>query len=102
MLRLSFTLRDVFWLTLVVGMGVGWWAQARNHHLKESITAAEIQRLSSDLHEARLMKNGLHAELLRVTGARGYGYRLNEAGTSYDIRVYSAKGPESNERQDQP
>jgi hypothetical protein len=22
--RLSFTLRDVFWLTLVVGMGVGW------------------------------------------------------------------------------
>jgi hypothetical protein len=23
--RLSFTLRDVFWLTLVVGMGMGWW-----------------------------------------------------------------------------
>jgi hypothetical protein len=22
--RLSFTLRDVFWLTLVMGMGVGW------------------------------------------------------------------------------
>jgi hypothetical protein len=23
--RLSFSIRDVFWLTLVVGLGVGWW-----------------------------------------------------------------------------
>jgi hypothetical protein len=34
--RLSFTLRDVFWLTLVVGMGVGWWVRERQ-------TAATIQ-----------------------------------------------------------
>jgi hypothetical protein len=27
--RLSFTLRDVFWLTLVVGMGIGWWMSVR-------------------------------------------------------------------------
>jgi hypothetical protein len=27
--RLSFTLRDVFWLTLVVGIGVGWWIEYR-------------------------------------------------------------------------
>jgi hypothetical protein len=27
--RLSFTLRDVFWLTLVVGTGVGWWVRER-------------------------------------------------------------------------
>jgi hypothetical protein len=25
-----FTLRDVFWLTLVVGMGVGWWLERRD------------------------------------------------------------------------
>jgi hypothetical protein len=25
--RLSFSLRDVFWLTMVVGMGVGWWVE---------------------------------------------------------------------------
>jgi hypothetical protein len=98
--RLSFTLRDVFWLTLVVGMGVGWWVQARNRRLKDSNSAAEIQRLSSDLRDARLMKFGLHAALLRATGARGYGYRLNEAGTEYDIEVYYAKDPESDEPQD--
>jgi hypothetical protein len=28
--RLSFSLRDVFWLTLVVGMGVGWWVDRSN------------------------------------------------------------------------
>jgi hypothetical protein len=28
--RLSFTLRDVFWLTLVMGMGVGWWIDHTN------------------------------------------------------------------------
>jgi hypothetical protein len=27
--RLSFTVRDVFWLTLVVGMGAGWWMRER-------------------------------------------------------------------------
>jgi hypothetical protein len=28
--RLSFTLRDVFWLTLVVALGVGWWMSLRH------------------------------------------------------------------------
>jgi hypothetical protein len=28
--RLSFTLRDVFWLTLVVAMGAGWWVEHRS------------------------------------------------------------------------
>jgi hypothetical protein len=28
--RLSFTLRDVFWLTLVVGLTLGWWVHVRS------------------------------------------------------------------------
>jgi hypothetical protein len=27
--RLSFTLRDVFWLTLVVAVAMGWWADRK-------------------------------------------------------------------------
>jgi hypothetical protein len=29
MLRCSFTLRDLFWLALVVGVSVGWWMDRR-------------------------------------------------------------------------
>jgi hypothetical protein len=28
--RISFSIRDVFWLTLVVGMGVAWWLHCLN------------------------------------------------------------------------
>jgi hypothetical protein len=37
-----FTLRDVFWLTLVVGMGVGWWMDHRA--LAPRVKAAELWR----------------------------------------------------------
>ena len=32
MMRLRFTIRDVLWLTLVVAMGVGWWAYGQRTH----------------------------------------------------------------------
>ena len=59
--RLSFTLRDVFWLTLVVGMSVGWWMEGRR--------GASIQSELNDLrpkHEklrrdARIMLDALNA-----------------------------------------
>lgn len=51
MLRLSFTLRDVFWLTLVVGMGVGWWVDRgqlvpyrdREQDMQETLRDADDQ-----------------------------------------------------------
>jgi hypothetical protein len=42
--RPSFTLRDVFWLTLVVGLGVGWWARERSLLHAHQARVADIER----------------------------------------------------------
>jgi hypothetical protein len=33
---MKFTLRDVFWLLLVVGLALGWWLEYRNHAKQSS------------------------------------------------------------------
>jgi hypothetical protein len=60
MTRLSFSLRDVFWLTLVVAMGLGWWRQyllMQNQEVEFRRTAFElgkdIRRQEAELVELR-------------------------------------------------
>ena len=36
-----FTIRDVFWLTVVVALGVGWWLDHR-HHATQSAVWVEV------------------------------------------------------------
>jgi hypothetical protein len=43
--RVSFTLRDLFWLTLLVGMGVGWWV---DHNRQRSDREAIVDAITSD------------------------------------------------------
>jgi hypothetical protein len=41
--RLSFSLRDVFWLTLVVAMGVGWWVEHRSQESDKASMANAVE-----------------------------------------------------------
>jgi hypothetical protein len=41
-----FTLRDVFWLTLVVAMGVGWWVHGRRQSAHNRQQAEKIRELA--------------------------------------------------------
>jgi len=43
-----FTIRDVLWLMVIVGMGIGWW-QDRSH------LATEVERYKEPLMKARRM-----------------------------------------------
>lgn len=59
--RLSFSIRDVFWLTLVVAMGVGWLIHARQSSAKiaEAKEEAwsgqrEFRRMIRSLDEAKV------------------------------------------------
>ena len=47
-----FTIRDVLWLTVVVALGVGWWAdrRARNREVQE-----KVDRIYADFEAARLL-----------------------------------------------
>jgi hypothetical protein len=54
---LSFTLRDLFWLMLVVGLGVGWWTAER----QRIESTAQAVRLPKDVDEitVALRRNGI-------------------------------------------
>jgi hypothetical protein len=62
------TLRDLFWLVLVVAMGLGWWAdqQRKNRWLKEmdreykefrEWTLKEIERQAHEIAERRAARS---------------------------------------------
>ena len=62
---LRFIIRDVFWLTLVIGLAVGWWVD------REGVaTGAEEQRVSLDKHittvESRLFAVDLRFHQARI------------------------------------
>jgi hypothetical protein len=57
-MRLQFTVRDLLWLTLVVGMGIGWWLDQR--HLISK--AAEDRRLQLQAAEQDRMELVIRAE----------------------------------------
>lgn len=52
MKRPGFTLRDLFWLVLVVGLGLGWWVERndrRHHRLRnDRISAALVKFIKLD------------------------------------------------------
>lgn len=46
--RLTFTLRDVFWLTLLVAMGVGWWVDRRRRGEQWGQIYYELRKAQSE------------------------------------------------------
>jgi hypothetical protein len=91
--RLSFSLRDVFWLTLVVGMGVGWWVRSMNDlaliRLLESdlkSTKADVQKLRKGSQEVAGMFNSMQDQSERIHEAiSARGYRLVVNGGSVTL-----------------
>lgn len=55
--RLSFSLREVFWLTLVVGLGVGWWVQSQHATTELSATNNRLAALEFVLTNAGAQLN---------------------------------------------
>jgi hypothetical protein len=54
-----FTLRDVFWFTLVVGMGVGWWTHQRGLNEK-------LHSLAAEAKYARVLGSETNAEFIET------------------------------------
>ncbi len=46
-MQAKLTLRDLFWLTLVCGLALGWWISSRNERLQDK-TAIELLRVAGD------------------------------------------------------
>jgi hypothetical protein len=48
-----FTLRDIFWLTLAVGLGFGWWLDHRHLQRRRAIEKEQVLQEAADIiHEA--------------------------------------------------
>jgi len=64
---LRFTIRDVLWLTVVVGMGVAWWLNTKRldaHYLKDLKAMREWAEMQ--LEEEHKVINHLRAELINA------------------------------------
>ena len=48
-----FTIRDVLWLTVVVALGVGWWASNRRATVQLEATVSHTESLRLQLKRAR-------------------------------------------------
>lgn len=43
-MKVNFTLRDLFWLTWVLGLAIGWWMEAaKNRHERAELQKMQIQ-----------------------------------------------------------
>jgi hypothetical protein len=51
MAGMKFTIRDVLWLTVVVGMGVGWFCHAMNLWVGNQIRDAQIRMLHEEMDQ---------------------------------------------------
>jgi hypothetical protein len=46
---MKFTIRDLFWLVLVVGMGCGWWLERRAKEQQEAAVRKYILELGAEM-----------------------------------------------------
>lgn len=53
-MKLNFSLRDLFWLVLVVGMALGWWVDRWQYerHFKQ-VSVNELSRAQEQYHDLR-------------------------------------------------
>lgn len=76
-----FTLRDVFWLTLVVGMGVGWWTHQRrlNEKLHSLAAEAKYARVLGSTTTAEFIETPLKDALKFFSDLHGIPITLDRA-----------------------
>ncbi len=67
-----FTIRDVLWLTVVVGMGVGWSLQWRADRERFAVTSGELDRTKVELRSSERQLNAAQKKLL----ADAYDFRI--------------------------
>lgn len=65
--RLSFSLRDVFWLTLVVGMGVAWAVDRSGLEQERKFSAIRAEQLSIIALEGGCLERTEDGRLIRPT-----------------------------------
>lgn len=82
-----FTLRDVFWLTLVAAMGLGWWATYRSAHLWESRAGCALEAFSAVGYKAEWKADGIWGA--RDRERRRYGVSSFEFKPNGDMRIIS-------------
>jgi hypothetical protein len=67
-----FTIRDVLWLTVVIGMGIGWWMQAQKTKtvnrtldgLQEMVNSSGWMQIERTSPGSYFVKNGKQADML--------------------------------------
>jgi hypothetical protein len=52
-MQLKLTLRDLFWLTLVVAMALGWWGQYSSSNQRLSVLQTELKLARSNIADVR-------------------------------------------------
>jgi len=73
-MRFRFTIRDLLWLTLVVGMGLAWWADHRQQSINyakwmldlEECREQGIERMISEANDLREQVTALEEKLRRA------------------------------------
>jgi hypothetical protein len=62
---MRFTIRDLFWLTALVAMGLAWWAESRWHdwNIKSAQLRKDYYNLMSDLARSEIQKAKADAAL---------------------------------------
>lgn len=54
---MRFTIRDLLWLTLVVGLALGWWAERRNTHRRIEVIRAWAGIVGADAYPKELFED---------------------------------------------
>ena len=66
---LRFTIRDVLWLTLVVGLAVGWWVDRGKRIEQQAETALQLKQATLQLRQSLNQQALLRSIVIELAGA---------------------------------
>jgi DNA-directed RNA polymerase subunit RPC12/RpoP len=92
-----FTIRDVLWLTVVVALGVGWWAEFRARREADIRYAAARQAIqqTADLLEAEIVESNGQFELRenrRYVGCPDCESKLRVDDRAVQVKTHNGEG----------
>jgi hypothetical protein len=80
-----FTIRDVLWLTVVVGMAVGWWLDNHHDNNRRQATLAHAERLRDTLAAGKRAYQIARDNYYRLNMEQGDGYYPLPPGPDWSI-----------------
>jgi len=82
-----FSIRDVLWLTVVVGLALGWWLCWRNMPRSGTALVGAVSILGAPLADGRVCIQSPEGQIVGVMVSKG-GYRIpNVPVGSYEVTI---------------